>query len=54
MAAGTGGSWVSEPPVIIRGSGYLWTPPVLAPNYKNNVIFFNNLLIIYRKLYVCR
>ena len=36
-AAGTWGSWVS---------GYIWTPPDLAPNYKNNVILFNNLLII--------
>ena len=36
-----GGSWVSVPPCHNQGgSGYLWTPPVLAPNYKNNVFLF--------------
>ena len=44
-AAGTWGSWVSGPPPCYDqgGSGYLWTPLVLAPNYKNNLILFNNL-----------
>ena len=44
-AAGTWGSWVSGPHVIIRGGGVRISldPPVLAPNYKNNLIRFNNL-----------